>query len=379
MQKFFFTGIIYFVPALLVLSSCNDKKAKVEIVPDVNVVTAVARDVPVYSEYVGQTFGQSDIDIQPRVEGWITSMNFREGDKVTQGQLLYTIDEIQLKNRVASSEAGVAEAQVLLEKAKADLDRVEPLAKMHALSERDLDAARAQYDAQAQSLESAKALLNNSRVELGYTKITAPITGIIGVSKVLVGDYVSRSIGKNVINTISAVGAMRVRFSIPENQYLDFRKKAEKGATKESIVVEMILGDGTIYPEKGKIDFADRSIDPMTGSLLVQAIFQNANGMLKPGQYAKIRFITDNLKDAVIVPQQAINQLQNIYQVFVLDNNKIVPRPVEVGIRMGSNWVITKGLKAGEKVAMVGNAIVKPDMQVKPVEMEWDYDKSMSN
>ncbi len=378
MQKVFFTRIIYFVSVLLVLSSCNDKKVKVEIVPDVNVVSSVARDVPVYSEYVGQTFGQSDIDIQPRVEGWITGMHFKEGDKVKEGQLLYTIDEIQLSNKVASAEADVAEAQVMLEKAKADLDRVEPLAKMHALSERDLDAARATYNGQAQILESARAMLKNSQVELGYTKITAPISGVIGVSKVLVGDYVSRSIGKNVINTISAVGAMRVRFSIPENQYLDFLKKKEKGATRDSVVVEMILGDGTLYPEKGKIDFADRTIDPTTGSLLVQALFKNATGTLKPGQYAKIRFVTDRLKDAVIVPQQAINQLQNIYQVYVVENNKIVPRAVEVGIRLGSNWVISKGLKAGEKVAMVGNAIVKPDMQVKPVEMEWDYDK-MSN
>ena len=156
------------------------------------------------------------------MEGWITSINFKEGDKVKQGQLLYTIDEIQLRNKVASAQAGVTEAEVMLQKAKADLDRVEPLAKMKALSERDLDAAKAAYDAQQQNVESSKALLNNARIELGYTHINAPISGVIGISKVQVGDYVSRSIGKNVINTISAVGAMRVRFSISENEYLKF-------------------------------------------------------------------------------------------------------------------------------------------------------------
>ncbi len=359
--------------ALLFSIACKNEKPKVNVIPDVNVVTAAQKSLPVYSEFIGQTYGQSDIDLQPRVEGWITAMNFKEGDKVTQGQLLYTIDDVQLRNRVASAEASVAAERVLLEKAKADLDRVEPLAKMNALSQRDLDAAKATYDAQQQKLESAKAMLSNSQTELSYSRITAPISGVIGVSKVLVGDYVSRSGSKNVINTISAIGAVRVRFSISENDYLKFRKKGEAGAKKSDVEVEMVLGDGSVFPEKGKIDFADRTIDPSTGSLLVQAVFQNQNGMLKPGQYVKIRFVSDFLNDAVIVPQQAINQMQNIYQVFVVENNKIKPRPVEVGMRVGSNWVITKGLKAGERVAVLGNAIVKPDMEIKPVDMKWEY------
>ena len=364
------------VISLIILYACNTKQNKIEVEPDVNVVAAAQRTLPVYSEFIGTTYGQSDIDIQPRVDGWITTMNFREGDKVKAGQLLYTIEDVQLRNRVSSAQANLAAEKVLVEKAKADLDRVEPLAKMNALSQRDLDAAKASYDAQQQKVESARAMLSNAQTEMGYAHITAPISGVIGVSKVLVGDYVSRSGGKNVINTISAIGAMRVRFSISENDYLKFREKAKQGATKEDIVVQMVLGDGTLYPEEGKIDFADRTIDPATGSLLVQAVFQNSNGMLKPGQYAKIRFITDNLTDAVIVPQQAINQLQSIYQVFVVENNKITPRPVEVGMRVGSNWVITKGLKAGEKVAMLGNAVVKPGMTIKPVDMNWDYDSA---
>lgn len=363
----------------IMICSCGEKKQKSTVIPDVNVVAAAQRTLPVYSEFVGQTYGQSDIDIQPRVEGWITAMNFKEGDMVKQGQLLYTIDEIQLRNRVASSQAGVAEAEVLLQKTKADLDRVEPLAKMNALSQRDLDAARASYNAQQQKLESAKALLSNSQVELSYAHITAPITGVIGISKVLVGDYVSRSSGKNIINTISAIGAMRVRFSISENDYLKFKKKAQEGATKEQVEVEMLLGDGSVYPETGKIDFADRTIDPETGSLLVQAVFQNTSRVLKPGQYVKVRFITDLAKDAVLVPQQAVNQLQSIYQVFVLtDKNQIQPRPVETGMRIGSNWVITKGLKGGEKVALVGNAVIKPDIVVKPVEFSWNYDSTIT-
>jgi membrane fusion protein (multidrug efflux system) len=365
---------LIFISIISTLFACKEKSAKISIVPEVNAVAAVKKTLPVYSEFIGTTYGQSDIDIQPRVDGWITAMSFKEGDRVTQGQLLYTIDGVQLRNRVASAEANVAAEKVLLEKAKADLDRVEPLAKMNALSQRDLDAAKATYDAQGQKLESAKAMLSNAQTELSYARITAPISGVIGVSKVLVGDYVNRSSGKNVINTISAVGAMRVRFSISENEYLAFKERAKQsGATKEDIEVEMILGDGTLFPEKGKIDFADRTIDPATGRLLVQAIFENSNGLLKPGQYTKLRFVTDMLSDAVIIPQQAVNQMQNIYQVFVIEQNKIKPRPVEVGMRVGTNWVITKGLQAGETVAVLGNAMVKPDMEIKPVEMKWEY------
>src|SRR4051812_12298612 len=170
--------------------SCKNEETKSELIPDVNVVTAVQKNLPVFSEFIGQTYGQSDIDIQPRVEGWITSINFKEGDKVKEGQLLYTIDEVQLRNRVAVAQAGVSEDEVLLQKTKADLDRVEPLAKMNALSMRDLDAAKASYDAQQQKVQSSKAMLNNARVELGYSVIKAPISGVIGVSKVYVGDYV---------------------------------------------------------------------------------------------------------------------------------------------------------------------------------------------
>jgi membrane fusion protein (multidrug efflux system) len=362
----------------LIFSSCGDKKQAMTIVPDVNVVAAVQRDIPVFSEFVGQTYGQSDIELQPRVEGWITAIHFKEGEMVKKGQLLYTIDDIQLQNKVASASANVAEARVMVEKTKADLDRVEPLAAMNALSKRDLDAAVASYKAQLENLASAQALYSNANVELGYSRIISPIDGIIGVSKVQPGDYVSRSTVKNVINTISAVGAMRVRFSITENDYLEYKKKAAEGMTADKMEIEMILSDGTVYPEKGKLDFADRSIDAMTGSLLVQAVFQNSDRTLRPGQYVKVRFVSDMQKGAILVPQQAINQMQNIYRVFVVnDSSMIVPRAVKVGVRTGSNWVITEGLKAGEKVAMVGNAIIKPGIPVKPIDMSWNYDSTL--
>jgi membrane fusion protein (multidrug efflux system) len=194
---------------------------------------------------------------------------------------------------------------------------------MNALSKRDLDAAQASYDAQQQAVEAADAALNNARTQLSYSKIIAPISGTIGVSKVEVGDYVRKSIGPEAaINTISAIGAIRVRFSITENDYLKFSQKMTRDNVK-NLEVQFILNDGSIFPEKGRLDFANREIDPTTGSLLVQAVVENKSRLLRPGQYVKVRFKSDEISNAVLVPQQAINQMQNIYMAFVVnDSNK---------------------------------------------------------
>ncbi|MCU0380336.1 MAG: efflux RND transporter periplasmic adaptor subunit [Chitinophagaceae bacterium] len=373
--------IVLLVP-FTILAACKQKnETKAEVVPDVNVVAAGQRTVPVYTEYVGQTYGQSDVDIHARVDGWVLSMHFKEGDQVRKGQLLYVIDDLPIRERVDAARAKLAQAKTMMARAKSDLDRVEPLAKMNALSQRDLDAARAEYDATKSEVEQASAQLNTANIELGYTRITAPIQGIIGISNVLVGDYVNRGgIGKP-LNTISTVGTVRVRFPISESEYLRFarrmRSDQDQVKTIQHIPVELILGDGTVFPETGKIDLANRQVDPATGSLIVQALFENKTGLLRPGQYVKVRFKTDEFKDAVLVPQQAVNQMQSIYQVFVLtDSLKLAPRVVQTGARTGSNWIITSGLKPGEKVAVVGNAAINPRNAIKPVNMNWNYDST---
>jgi membrane fusion protein (multidrug efflux system) len=370
---------IFYLFSLLLLVACGGVEQKFQLVPEVNIVAAGQYDIPVFSEYVGQVLGQSDIALRPRVEGWITAIHFKEGDNVKQGDLLYTIEDIQLQNNVANAQAKLTEAEAMYQKAKSDLDRIEPLVAANALSQRDLDAARAYYQAQKENVNSAMAMKSNAQIEQGYSRITAPISGIIGISKVQVGDYVSRSFADNSINTISATASVRVRFSITENEFLTFKKRREAmGATKDSIEIGLLLSDGTLYPETGKVDFADRSIDPQTGTLMIQAIFKNDSKLLRPGQYVKVRFKSDEMKQAIVIPQQAINQLQSVFRVFVLnDSNQIIPRMVKVGPRNGSNWVITDGLKASDKVAVLGNAIVKPKMVVKPVNMPWNYDSTL--
>jgi membrane fusion protein, multidrug efflux system len=361
---------------LLLFPSCKDRsKESAQVVPEVNVVEAGQRTVPVYAEYVGQTFGQSDVEIHARAEGWVQNILFKEGSVVRKGQLLYVIEDNQLREREQAAQAHLAQANILLIKAKSDLDRVKPLAEMNALSKRDLDAAQADYDAQRQAVNAAQALLNNTRTQLSYARIKAPIGGIIGISNVKVGDYVKNA-DESPLNTISAVSTMHVRFPITENDYLMYSQKMDREKLR-NLDVDLILNDGSVFLEKAKLDFANREIDPSTGSLLVQAVVENKTRLLRPGQYVKVRFQTDEIPNAVLVPQQAINQLQSMYLAYVVnDSSKINPRPVKTGQRIGSNWVIIEGLKPGEKVALVGNTIIKPGMVVKPIVNAYSYDST---
>jgi membrane fusion protein (multidrug efflux system) len=368
------------IAAITIFSSCNLRPAIPELIPEINIVEAGQKTIPVFTDYVGTTYGESDVDIQTRIDGLVTGIHFTEGEFVNKGQLLYTIDDIPQRNKVDGAAARVAQANTQLVKAKADLDRVKPLADLHALSQRDLDAANAGYNAALSEVEIAKASLSNANVELGYSRITAPISGIIGISKVQVGDYVSRMAVNGSLNTISSVGDVRVRFAISENEYLRFAKLASDSTRKAFVLkipVQLVLSDGSIYPEEGTVNIANRQIDPATGSLLLQASFKNPIRLLRPGQYVKVRFKTNNYENAVVIPQQAVNQMQNIFQVFVLtDSNQLAPITIKPGQRSGSNLVVTSGLKAGQKIAVVGNAGVKPGMVIKPVPLKWNYDST---
>lgn len=379
LSRGFVTGFL-----IITYTSCsNDENQKPAVSPEVNVVAAGKENLPVYSEYVGQTYGLSDINIEPRIEGWITGIHFKEGSMVQKGSLLYTIDDAPTLNRIDASKAELARAQTVMENKKSELGRVKPLAEMNALSQRDLDFATSAYEASLNEVKIAEARLANSNIELSYTRMTAPITGIIGISKVQVGDYVSKISLENGINAISSLGEVRVRFPVAENDYLKFVRQYRKdpsGVNFADVPVELILGDGSIFGEKGRLQLTNRQIDPATGSILVQAIFKNASGLLRPGQYVKVRFLTGEYNNAIVIPQQAVNQLQNIYQVYLLtDSNKIKPAIIKVGTRVGSNWIVNEGLKEGEKVVILGSTFINTKMEVKPVLMKWNYDSTSRN
>jgi membrane fusion protein (multidrug efflux system) len=365
--------------ALALLIGCGEGSAPPVIHPSVQVVTVGQADVPIYSEFVGQTYGQEDIQIIPRVEGWVTAIHFKEGDPVKKGQLLYSIDDLPTRSKVDAAQANVAKAQTMVANKKADLDRVRPLAAMNALSKRDLDAAQAAYDAAVAELHAAEAGLQTASIEQGYTQITSPIDGVIGISKVLQGDYVGKGTLGGAINTVSSLGDMRVRFPVSETDLLRFRQRGgqDSSVTQARNDIRLLLADGSAYPVAGRLDLADRSVDPNTGSILLQAVFPNPGRQLRPGQSVKVRILTDRASGATLVPQRAVNQLQNIYNVFVVnDSNKVVLTPVKVGQRVGENWVITEGVKPGQKLALVGNTLFDPKVAVTPKPTAWDYDKT---
>jgi membrane fusion protein (multidrug efflux system) len=372
------TGLAFL---LLGVISCKEKKqVQEQVAPEVMTVSVIQKTVPVYGEYVGETYGKADVAINAQVDGTIVGIHFTEGSYVQKGQLLYTLDDETLRNRYSQAEARYAQANTMMVRAKSDLDRVEPLAAMKALSQRELDAAKAAYQASKSEVDVAAGGLKNAKIDLGDATIEAPISGIIGFSKLQVGDHASKLSLGEPLNTVSSVDEIRVRFTISEDEYLEYarRSKDNKGfMVTDKIPVSLILSDGSFYDQTGSINITNRQIDPSTGSFLVQAIFPNPNRLLRPGQFVKVRLQKDLYPDAIVVPQQAINQLQNKYQVFVIDDSsKLQPKLITVGNRVGSNWIVKEGLNAGEQVAIIGSMMLRPAMQVRSKKLSWNSDST---
>jgi membrane fusion protein, multidrug efflux system len=355
--------------------SCGKQKVVETAAPEVSVVPVLLKDVPLTQEFVGQTFGGTDIQIRARVQGFLTSINFKEGSEVKKGQLLYTIDPLPYQTKVDQAKGELASAEAMLVKAKSDLDRIKPLAEMKAVSQRDLVAAQGTYDSAIGSKAAAEAIVKNAQIELSYARIVSPIDGVVGISNFEVGDLVG-SIGSLYLNTISSTDVLRVRFSVSENEYLDFRKRIS-GKENVDWSVEMILSDGSVHPHKGVINLANRAVDPTTGTLTLEATFPNPEEIVRPGQFAKIRFTTEIRKDAMLIPQRAVTELQGTYQVYVVgDSNKVAVRMVQAGQRYKEYWIINSGLQPTDKVALLGNNTIRPNSIITPILVKSDSTKN---
>ncbi len=362
------------VSLVFFISACKDKTPPTAPPLEINVTEVVQQTVPLESEFTGQTYGQSDIKINPRVDGVILSMNFKEGSMVTQGQVLYTIDALPFQAKVNESEADLAVQQSNLAKAKSDLDMIEPLAKINAVSQRELVEAKANYEAAKSKIKAAEATLTNSKIKLSYCQITAPISGLIGISKVRVGDYVQPG-PMAVLNTISDLGDMRIRFTMNEQEFLRIYKEVSKENSPlkgagDSIAIK--LSDGSRYAQMGKLSFADRQIDPSTGALTFETQFANPDKILRPGQFVKVLVVTDVRNDAILVPQRAVIEMQGIFQVYVLgDSNKVQMQIIEVGASYKDSYIVESGLKAGDKIAFGGTQLLKNGSIITPKKVEW--------
>jgi membrane fusion protein, multidrug efflux system len=363
-------GALVALAALGLLAALACKKQAFKLPPPEVLVTEVTqKDTPITVEFVGQAKGAEDIDIRARDEGWIESIHFKEGSQVQKGQLLYTIDPRHYEAKLTEAQGQLARAQSVLTNAEIELKRVASLTAMNALSQRDLDNATARRDSAKAEVDASTAAVANAELNLSYTKVTAPITGIIGKTKAKVGDYVGLPPNVMILNTVSNMDPILVDFYLSEADYLWAAKKFRDGGAEAPMVkdLEIVLADGTVFPHKGTVNFADREIDSNTGTIMVEASFPNPQRLIRPGQFGRVRFVGNVRKGALLVPQRAVQELQGSYEVWVVDGaNKAQRRPVTTGPKVGTMWVIEQGLKSGDKVILEGLTKVKPDMVVVP-------------
>lgn len=354
----------------------------------VQVIEAETRDFPLVIDLVGSTLGNQDVPIRARVDGFLETINFNEGQDVEQGQLLYTIDPQPFQQKLVEAQSMLAASETELARTQADLGRIKPLAEMKAVSEQELDSAVAQEAAARAAVRASQAGVELASIELGYTKIYAPIDGLIGLTNAKPGEYVGKEPNPVVLNTLSDIDPIRVRFSISEREYLilarglDAEKqnaagysgaeKAEVEASKdkqdqERTPLTLILADGSEWPETGQADATSQAIDAATGTFKIEAVFPNPRGLLRPGQFARVRAPYQTLENVVVIPKQAVVELQGIFQVYVVDSNNVVEVATVVkGPTRGSNTVIESGLKRGQTVIVEGVQKVRPGMTVAP-------------
>ncbi len=361
---------------LLAVVSCGKKTVEIPPPSKVTVVKAIQKDVPVYEDFIAQTYGLSDVDIRSRVEGWVVSIHFKEGSAVRKGDLLYILDDIQYKANVDKQASELARANAEMIRAQNELSRVRPLTEANALSKKDLDNAIASYDAATAQVKAYEAALTNAKTEYGYTRVYAPFDGVVGISEARVGDYVKGMGSTSILTTISSIGSVRVRFQLSEREYLRV-SKLSKEELKSVRNVQLILADESLYPSPGVVNFADRQIDPNTGTMTIEANFPNPDGLLRPGLFVRVRVLMTTVKDAVVIPQRAVFQLQSLFQVFaVTDSSTLRATMVKAGAKSGDGWIITEGVKAGDKIAIVGNAGITPNTKIEEIPMEWPQTES---
>jgi membrane fusion protein (multidrug efflux system) len=334
---------------------------------EVYVAPVEQRDVPVYLDLVGQTAGFQDVDIRARVEGFLESVNFREGSFVRKGALLYTIDRKPFEAALAGANADQERAKASLAKNENDVARYTPLVAKQAVSQQDLDNARSARDAARAQLDAARAAVEEATLNLGYTRVFSPIDGLIGTTQVKPGNLVGRA-AATVLTTVSQIDPMIFRVAITESDYLKIVRERPSRVGQAPVTggIELTLSDGTVHPEKGRVGPVERAVDPTTGTLGVQLIFPNSRRLLRPGQYGRARILLETKRDALLVPQRAVQELQNLYSVAVVDaKGRVAFRNVTVGPRVDTQWVVERGLEPGDQVVAEGLQAIRDGAEVR--------------
>jgi RND family efflux transporter MFP subunit len=396
------------IPAVLAAAGCTratTSAAGSPPPPEVQVFPVEQRDVPIYHEWIGTLDGLVNAAIRAEVTGYLLTQNYSEGSFVRKGQSLFEIDPrpfnaalaqaqgqlAQAKGQLAQAKAQLAQSQAQLEQSMAsqkrtqlDVDKYTPLAKQKAVTQQDLDnavqnnvaakaqieaskagveTAKAQIEASNAAVESAEAAVDAARVNTGFTHLVSPIDGVAGQAQVQVGNLVNPSSG--VITTVSTLDPIKGNFTVGEQEYLSLTRGGGNDLAK--LQLQLILADGSTYPHKGKFSFADRQVDQNTGAIQLTGLFPNPGNRLRPGQYGRVRAAIGTNSGALLIPQRAVTELQGGYQVAVVDSsNKVGIRTVKLGDRIGSMWIVTEGLKPGERVVTEGVQQARPGAQVSP-------------
>jgi membrane fusion protein, multidrug efflux system len=344
------------------LAGCSSKEEKpASPPPGVTVTPVVKKDVEVQQEWVGTMVGNVDAEIRPKVEGFLLTRLYLEGSFVQKGQAMFQLDKRQAQAAVEQATGILERARAALAQTDIDVRRYTPLVAQRAVSQAELDKALSAQRAMTAAVAADQAALDNAQLNLGWTTVTSPISGIAGVAKVGIGDLITPN---TVMTTVSSVNPIYVDVNVAEQEYLRFRRS---GAVKAKDL-ELILGDGTIFPHRGRVLFVNREVDTRTGTIQIRGEFQNPGDLLRPGQYARVRAVTEVRKDALLIPQQSVAELQGIYQVAVVgSDNKVTIKTVKLGPQFHDMSVVESGLQAGENVIVDGLQRVKTGVTVAPV------------
>jgi membrane fusion protein, multidrug efflux system len=360
------------VAILLLLTACAKKRGAPQVVAPmpVTVATVERRDVALDGDWVATLDGFVNAQIQPQVSGYMIKQDYREGSVVRSGEVLFEIDPRPFQATLDQAEGQLAQARAQLGLADINVMRDTPLAKARAIAQSQLDNDVQQQAAQIAAVRTAEANVEQAQLNLGFTKVRSLVTGIAGRAMTQVGNLVSQS---TALTTVSQVNPIKVYFSISEQEYLGLSGRVMAGGKVDllmsgnTIPLQLTLGDGNIYPYKGQIVFVDRQVNPQTGTIQIAGSFSNPQNLLRPGQFGRIKAETEVRHDALLIPQRAVNELQGSYQVAVIGSDNIVQiRSVVLGPQLGSDLIITSGIKPNERVVTEGVSKLKDGMRVSP-------------
>jgi membrane fusion protein, multidrug efflux system len=348
---------------LATIAGCSSKEEKPAPPPlGVTIAPVLQKDVPIHQEWVGTMVGNVDAEIRPKVEGFLLTRLYTEGSYVGKGQPMFELDKRQAQAAVEQATGNMERARAALSQAQIDVRRFTPLVAQRAVSQAELDKATSSERAASATVDADQAALDNAKLNLGWTTVTSPISGIAGVAKVGIGDLITPI---TVMTTVSTVNPIYVDVNIAEQDYMRFQRNKQKQSREQTL--ELILGDGTVYPHRGSVRFVNREVDSRTGTIQVRGEFPNPGNVLRPGQYARIRAVTELRKAAFLIPQQSVSELQGVYQVGVVgSNNKVTIKTVKLGPQFGDMWVVESGLQPGENVIVDGLQRVKTGVTVAP-------------